>query len=273
MRPISFRQLRKAVLFFFVFFSITAVAQYLFVDAQTEDVLNTDRQRDAAELNDALAYDGGFDAARYAKTQVDATNFVIVLNDGSIIDLSPEVSGPPISILPPVRSPILSDAAFTAPVNISYRNGSKIAEKWRIFARKLDRGYVIVGTSEYDNAVLSDDQFSANLDLFGETLTTAAKHTPAKYVDKVLSWVLVDERGTLVNGLGRLPLKTDAMQIGRASSGSPYRKSGDKIYYLSFMPLTDKGGNQVGTILLFDDVTQWKSALINLAQFSGGIAV
>ncbi len=56
---LSFRELKSAVLFFIIFFGVSAVAQFLFVRAQTTGIIVQGLREDAADLNKAIAYEDG----------------------------------------------------------------------------------------------------------------------------------------------------------------------------------------------------------------------
>ena len=150
MKAPSFGQLRFAVLFFVVFFAISAVGQYLFVGAQTEGILVRDMRQGADSENKAISFDNGVDLKSYRQSWADIGDFAVVLDDGTVLDASFFRGSVPPGLLPAVEFPIQDESLFRTPISISFVGGAKHAERWTLLGKRLDRGYWILGFSEYD---------------------------------------------------------------------------------------------------------------------------
>lgn len=269
----SFRQLRSAVLFFIIFFGVSAVAQFLFVRAQTTEIIAQELREDADDLNKAVAYKDGINLKDYSKATIDAGQYFVVLNDGSVIDFLVSKDGVPPGLIPPVECPVLTSAVLDAPTPTTYTGEAKQPERWTFYAKRFDKGYVIAGVSEYDNVdpARTGDLLRRNVALFGSNLESAKRASPSR-VDNGVSWALVDNRGTLINGSGRIPLKTDAIEVGRASEQASQRILGGTDYFVLYSAITDPSGKRVGTAILPQEVKYFSSALQNLVRFNIAIA-
>ncbi len=267
----TFRQLRTAVLFFFLFFGVTAIAQYQFLRSETEQIFVQGLRDDAADLNRAVAYDNGVDLAAFNKA-IDAANFAVILNDGSILDFEFPKEGVPEDLLPPVECPLLTDTVFAGPTTVSYTTGAKHPETWTVQAKRVEGGTIILAFSELDHVDRGADRLRANIGALGSTLAQINKQGP-RAIDKEIAWALINDQRRLVNGMGRIPLKTDPMEIGRRSQRtSPYQRLGDATYYVLYSPITDKAGTRVGTAILSQEVKLFDSAMANLLRFNVAIA-
>ena len=273
MGSLSFGRLRSAVLFFTIFFGISAVAQFLFIRAQTTGIIVQGLRDDAADLNRAVAYNDGINLNAFSKATIDASQYFVILNDGFIVDFEVSKDGVPKGLMPPVECPVLTSAVLSAPTAVTYTGGAKQSEQWTFYGRRFDKGYVIAGVSEFDTVdrIRTGDLLRRNISLFGSSLESATRVSPSR-LDNLLSWALVDDHGMLINGGGRIPLKTDAIAIGRASELASQRTLNGTDYYVLYSPITDPNGNRVGTTILPEEIKYFSSALLNLVRFNVAVA-
>ena len=267
----TLRQIRYAVLFFVVFFAASAVAQFLFVRMQTEVVLARTLQEEAESVNKAVAYNNGVNLRAYNKAWLDAKEYFIVLNDGSLLDFVVTAKGVPENLIPVVECPVLTDAVFKAPTKVSYLSGAKQTETWMLYAKRLDKGYAIVGISEYDDVEHREERLRNNLALFGATLESA-RQMGTTHIDNNVHWALIDDRGRLINGNRRIPLRTNPMEIGQLSKGLNFRVLGNTNYYTLYSPLIDVAGKQVGTMILIEKADIVSIVMKKLVHFNLFIA-
>ena len=78
MKQLSFGHVRVALLFFVIFFGISAVAQFLFVRSQSDQVIKKDVSDGANSLNQAIAYYNGVDLKDYNKADITAGYYYVV---------------------------------------------------------------------------------------------------------------------------------------------------------------------------------------------------
>jgi hypothetical protein len=94
--------LRYGLLFFAVFFSLVALAQYAFVRSQLDRTISAELRRSANAIRREIAYKDRWDLAGFRRSLVDApSDDVVVARDGLIIDVEGFVAG----LLPNVSLP------------------------------------------------------------------------------------------------------------------------------------------------------------------------
>ncbi len=268
MKMLSFGHVRIALLFFVIFFGISAVAQFLFVRSQSDQVVEKDVSDGANSLNQAIAYDNGINLNNYNKADIRAANYYVVFNDGSLFDYSPDLKvGVPDGMIPPVQCPVLTDKVLKAPTVVSYLGPAQAPERWTLYAKRFEKGYVVVGVSEYDHVSGAEDALQTNLRYFGSTLESAKKVNVSR-IDSFISYALVDGKGMLINGGGRIPLITNAIKIGKDSERSPHRTYGKDSYYVWYAPIADKTGKQVGTTIVTEEINSTEAMVRNMLAFS-----
>ena len=187
--------------------------------------------------NKAVNYDKGVDLSAYVKASTNSGYFILALNDGTILDFNLPKEGVPEGLLPRVTCPILSDAAFKGPTTVSYASGAKYPESWTVEAKHLEGGTVVVGFSELDHVDRGPERLNANISALGSTLDDVQRRW-SRAIDIEMAWALIDDNQHLVNGVGRIPLITDPMLLGKDSArGSGYRKLGAAPFYVLYSPI------------------------------------
>ena len=271
MKMLSFGQLRFAMLFFVVFFSISGTAQYLFVRGQTEQIVAAHLREDAAAVNKAASSATEVDIVQLANSWIDS-DFIVVLDNGSIQYTSLFKGQVPQGLLPPVSCPVISESIFHRPTTVTYGTGSRQQAKWILYGKRLDKGYWVFGFSEHDTVEDPSERLLANMTLIGNTLESA-KNVQTEQFDFEISWILVGPNGSLLSASGSIPLLTDPLQIGRDLRNPPERTLGNRSYYVLYSPITDSSGNPVGIAIMPAETVQMSIALKNLSYFSIAVAV
>lgn len=173
--------------------------------------------------------------------------------------------------LPAVLCPILTNAAFSAPLTVNYHADTIRPETWTIIAKKLAGGVLILGFSALDEIHAPEEKLASNLDLFGDTVEKAVRVNPSK-LDNALNGVVLSDAGELLDAFGRLPLKTDAMLVGQMSNSEREIPFGEKLFLVASAPLLDVDAKPAGTIIQFKDITQERRALNSEVKFNIGIS-
>jgi class 3 adenylate cyclase len=263
-------RLRIAALLYVAFFAVTAAVQYGFVVYRLDAERMERAQSDARQLNDALRYDHGLDAEAYDSVTNDVTEYVNVLNDGTILEVAPAVSGLPTGLLPPVVSPVLAEAAFKSPMTIAYQGGTTHPIEWMVMAKHLSDGVFFAGIPGFKKRPDKAELLVGTLDRLAPTVARVNRDS-ARGLDPDISWALIDDEGQLINGWGTPPLKTDATEVGRDSEHSSYRILGGARYFLHYAPITDQAGKRVGTMILFQDLESYERTIAALRWFDGTV--
>jgi len=269
MRP-SLGQVKWFALLFAAFFAATTAAQYVFVTHEADSTIQAELEVKVDEIIKRVGYRDGVDPAAYFKVDYPQSDFVIVLGDGSVLETWLAAQHPLRNALPRVRCPVLSDTAFREPTAVTYRSDTILPEHWTVMARKLAGGTLIAGISALQEVPDAKGKLADNLELFGETAEEATLVNRSK-LENTLEWAVISDDGRLLGADGRLPLKTDAMQIGQMSNGERRISSGGRRELVAYRQLLDASRQPVGTIILFKDITLQESAVASQARF--GIAV
>jgi hypothetical protein len=86
--------LRYGLLFFALFFSVVAVAQYVFVRSQLYRTVSAELRTSAEESRREIAYDDHWDLAGFRRALTEApSNYAVIANDGLLIDVEGLVPG------------------------------------------------------------------------------------------------------------------------------------------------------------------------------------
>lgn len=259
-------------LLFGAFFALTSAAQYVFVRHTSLSVIRADLKESAANVSKATAYDDGIDPAQYVNAYFDAWDFIAVLSDGSILNVWVGLGRPISEVLPPVRCPILTDAAFDEPVTAIYETETIRPETWTIRAKRLEGGLVIVGLSSHFQIASSDEVLVENLERFGDSIKSAARVNLSQ-LDARLAFAVIDDANKLIFSANRFPLKTNPMMLAKMSTTGRELISGGRTYYIDENPLTDIRNHPVGSIVGFMDITLHKAAVREQLMFGGAVAV
>jgi hypothetical protein len=278
------KQVKPILLFFTIVFSLTAIAQYVYVKHETINTAFNMLTDDSKDLNNSIVFggDGLIDLKQYDKSMADVGEYFVVLNDGTVFDtnivdtknISDDLRIYKINtFLPSVSCPVLRPDSFDKPYDAPYKTDFTSKEAWRILAKKLKGGIIILGISEFDHPENPDGLLEDNLKKFKSTLEDAKK-VKISVTDTVVSWALIDDAGRLINGWGRIPLKTDAMRVGGAASKRRDEKNVNGIpYIVLYAPVEDaKSHREVGTMILPKEIVLVNQGIDNLERFSIGVS-
>src|SRR5258708_7150857 len=206
-------------LLFGVIFALTAIGQYLFVRHQTREILSRQLTESAEAVSRAVDYKNGVDLKAYNRASINASQYLVVLNGGGILDAGTTPDLYLGDLIPEVSCPPLEEAAYLKPMRTSFRVVENSEERWWLFAIKLDRGTLILGNSYFDLIPKPEIKLKDNAEVFGSTVEKA-RHVNSKQVDNAIqNWAIIRDDGRLVGAFGRIPMKTDPMTLGRVPLG------------------------------------------------------
>lgn len=255
-----------------LFFALTSVGQYLFVQHQTRATVRKQLDDRARELNQAVDYRGGVDLRAYNQAITDLADYFAVLGNDAVLDIGGSQRLIP-SLIPEVKCPVLSDAAYSRPVDTTYRILEGTSERWWIYAKRLDRGVAVLGISELDGVEFPERKLRGNIAAFGTTVEEA-QHVNAKKLDAAIgAWAVITDSGQLVGGYGRIPLQiTDRMAMAAIALGDHETRINGRTYLVLYAPLRDSSsGRRVGTIVVPQDITIERDALRSQVKFNATI--
>ncbi len=267
-------QARWLALFLALFFALTSVGQYLFVRHQTRAMVRRQLDDRAEEFKQAVVYrNGSIDLKTYNQAIIDFADYFTVLESGAVLDIGGSQELIP-DLIPEVDCPILSQAAFSRPVDTTYTIPGVTPERWWIYARKLDRGVAVMGISGLDGVQFPERELERNITAFGATVDSA-QHVNARKLDAAISaWAVITESGQLVAGYGRIPLQIkNPVAMGRiAAQGEQEKRISGKTYLVLYSPLRGASRDKlVATIVIPQDITIELQALRSQVKFNATI--
>ncbi len=246
-----------ALLFFAGLFTLIASLQYWFVKDQLNRTIVSKMDDWADEVVDDINYNGKWNLTGYRRSTPEAPTYYIVTADGFLVDIEGLVS----EMIPPVRIP--AGLIYDQPFSVI----SEIGEQWRLFARRVHGGLVIVGVPLSDSHPGVDDRLKSNVQPFGATIDSAAEVTE-RQVDLTIEYAVIDDSGRLQNAAGGIPLSTNPAAINQFSGhGSLVTLDGDPYFTVSRQIA---GG--VANLVLFKDVGLEQQMLHNSLRFNMIIA-
>jgi class 3 adenylate cyclase len=269
-RP-SVGQLTWFAFLFGAFFALSSALQYLFLKQQADAVDRAQFADSAAQIAKAVGFRDGVDPARYVRADFESLDYVVVLRDGTVLAIKRTAGHSLRGVLPPVSSPLTPRAVASEPTTATVQSATVRPETWTFITRPLAGGMLVVGLSALEGIADAEARLTRNLDRFGDTLDEAARVNRNR-IDNALAWLVIDGSGRLVNGDGRLPLKTDAMLVGSLSGSTREIASDNRVERVDYMPLLDVAGQPAGTIVQFRDVTREKQVLAGQVRFDAAVA-
>jgi len=234
-------QIKWFAIFLAVFFTVSAGFQYFFVKNQVDHTVLTELSEQAKQISNAT----GLSIEEYNKSLFSSNNYLVILNDGYLFDNGN------------VPREFLSKVQFTGDEKTLYEKPisytSPLGEHWRLFAKRLIHGRVILGVSEYDALSDSDTVLQSNAALFNGSVTEAVAKVPVSKLDNPVAYDVIDDSGALLAGYGRLPLRiTDPLVLGSIKSGPETLKA--RPYLLQIQPFNN-GPAAAGEAIVFQDVS------------------
>jgi hypothetical protein len=244
-----------ALLFAFLF-SVLAVAQYLFVRYQLFSAARSEAAESAQRIAAEIVGTNGIDLAAVRNAFFPVGEWYIVGNSGSVIDLegrNPEIVG---------RVTLPDKLAFGAPQTLV----SEFEEEWRLLARALKGGTLVVGLRGASDLANPDAMLFTNAVRFGTTLEEAVRVNP-KQIDDSVDYVVLTQDGGVRKAIGGLPLKIDPGFLGALLSKPEVDLSGRR-YILTSFTATDLAHKPLATVVVPKDVTIEHKALRDQARFN-----
>lgn len=249
--------------FLILFLSIVDLIQYQFVSKQTTKATEKKLQETASQIEDSLKdISGNLNVVNYRHTYTETPYDFIVSKSGFIIDAVDDFQ---IGLIKNVSIPY--QGIFNNPQTIK----SEFGENWRLYAKKIDKGILVLGVNNPQNASIIDQALLDTSAKFGDNLSSALR-LDNRQVPNDIDYAVIDENYTLRRSSGGIPLKTSENYIA-ASDIVKTDKYNGKFYLVIYHPVYDSKRNLLATIILPQDVNVEKAALKNLLQVNAVVAV
>lgn len=232
-------RLLLAFLFLTLVFVLAAVVQGWFVREELDRTTKQELATWAADVAKEVAYKDKWDLSGYRNASILAPNWHIITKDGLIVDEEGFLPG----LLGKVELP--SQTIFEKPETVT----TSVGESWRLFGRKMNGGYVVVGmlsTADTNNA---DALLRTNADRFGSTLESAVAAS-SRQIDIGVDYAVVGADGEMENVWGGVPLKTTPLNITATGDRLTTLTSGGATYWVLHYPIVDLHGQSVGEVII-----------------------
>jgi hypothetical protein len=255
------RRLRLTMLFFALLFSLSAIAQYLFIKSQLARARTSQAETWGAEINRGIGYSSKWNLKEFRQADWQAPSAFIFATNGVLV----EVDGFTPGLMPPVSLP--SGLDYGHPKN--YVSG--IGETWRLLAKRIQGGTVILGVSYVYNLAIDDEKLLSEANKFGATLETASNiHT--RDIATEIEYCVVDDSGDLQYAIGGIPVKAETTILTTTSTQLRNVVVDVNSYSLYTMPILDSSNSPVGTITIPINTTSEHKTLRNAVGFNMTLA-
>lgn len=233
-------RIRNALLFFAALFTLVASLQYWFVKNQLHRTIVAEMNDWADEIVEEINYDGKWDLAGFRRANPEAPIYFVETPDGFLLDVAGLVEGMvPLVSLPP-------GLVYDQPFNFV----SNLGEPWRLFARRVRGGVVILGVALSNSHPDVDDRLRLDVQPFGATIDSAAE-VKDRQVNTTTEYAVVDASGRLINAAGGIPLFTKPEAVNRLLASGPILTIDGDPYFVISRPIKDAAHRDVATVVLF----------------------
>jgi hypothetical protein len=259
------RLLFVTLFFFAVLFTLTACLQYWFIQTHLNETITKQFREWADEISEDVSDQGKWDLEAYRRSAPEAPMYWVVTMTGLIIDI--EIGSFVPGMVPTLSIP--SGVVYDHPFDFV----SAVGEHWRLFAKKVDGGTVLLGAPNTELPPDIDARFNANLGKFGTTVKTA-EDVADRELDLMLDFAVVDDSGVVRHAVGGVPLMASSTAIDAlAHTGPLVEIDGEPYFQFSrSIPGGEPGGTALGRIFLLRNVTLEQRLLHQSLIFNGLVA-
>ena len=259
----SLRNWRGHLLLYFailiIVFTCVAFAQYCYVQHQVDQTDDQELAAWATKVSDEIAYIDKWDLKGYRNAVILCPSSYVISQDGLIIDIEGDIPW----LFGKVQ--IVKDTIYDSPQTVV----SSVGETWRLYAKKINGGSVVVGIYSTQSLKDADQMLAANILKFGSTIEKAAS-TQSRVIDFVVDYAVLSPTGELKNAYGGLPLRVNlhelAITVGK--KGTSIVKHDDHTYRIYSEPIFDANKRSVGTIIISKDTTLERQTIFLQNRFN-----
>lgn len=239
LKPPTGPRLRLIILFFALLFSLSALAQYLFIRYQLDRARTSQAETWAAEINRAIGYSTKWNLKEFRQADWEAPSAFIFATNGVLVDMEG---------FSPGLTPLVS-----VPSGLDYEHPkdyvSEIGETWRLLGKRILGGTVILGISYVYNMPIDDQTLLEDAKSFGTTLESASNVRP-RSISSEIEYCVVDDFGKLQYAIGGIPLKAKTPIPPITSTQLRDVVVDGRSYSLYTMPILDSSNSPVGMITI-----------------------
>ncbi len=254
------RKIQFAALVFASLFTLNALLQYHFVRNQILQTRHTELSKWANGLMRELNYTTEWNLRAFRRASWEAPNSFVLSKEGTLLDAEGFIPG------------LVNRAAL--PEGLDYDRPqpyqSEVGEPWRLLAKKVHGGTILLGVPYPDNIQSVDIKLIQNSRKFGLTLDSAMRVIPRE-IEGEIDYCVVDSSGELRYAIGGVPVKatsTIPISLNAQSENIKVVSTDDHIFSIFVKPILDSSNQFVGTILIPKDITFEERALRTVMKFN-----
>ena len=242
-----------------VVFTSVALAQHWYVQRQVDRTADQELAAWTAKVSAEIAYIDKWDLKGYRNAAIICPSWYVISQDGLIIDIVGDIPW----LFGKVQ--IINDSIYGSPQTVV----SSVGETWRLHAKKVDGGTVLVGIYSPQSLKDADQRLTANILKFGSTLEKAAS-TPSREIDFLVDYAVLSSTGEVKNAFGGVPLRANLheLPITVGKRGTVTVNHGGHTYRIYSEPILDANKRPVGTIIIPKEMTLERQAMYLQNRFN-----
>jgi schlafen family protein len=259
------RQMLWVLFFSALFFSIVAIAQYIFVENQARKTALSQLNHFTQEVIGAINYTDHWDLKKYRQADILATNFYIIAENGVVIDIEGFIP----DLIPSPK--FLISLKSLKPETVT----TSLGETWQVLLKNIKDGSVVLGISNPDNLEVANKKLFENAEKFNNlSVNQVARPSFPREIDADIEYSVFDTNGNLKIQLGGIPLELDKINLSKlAATVIQERNIGGREYLTLVTPIIDLSNKVVGRILIPLDISLQQKALKIQERFNFLVAV
>ena len=263
------RRVRNALAAFFwawplfaLLLPVVFVIQYEFVRYQVSRTTEDELRQWASEMRTELRFTDHWELKAFRNADPNVPNWFVVSREGDVIDISGFLRG----LVGVIRRPLPGEYERLVTVR------SDLGETWRLLVRKLRGGSVVLGILDAEDLGNADARLNETIVRFGSSVEEAL-HVPTREIDSYVQTAIISDAGELLNALGGVPLKTDAISEADCAPLFQTKIWQRRKYRVFRFPILSSSNRPVGTVILHREITGQDAVLGQHALVSTALAV
>jgi hypothetical protein len=204
----------------------------------------------ANDIGAEIGYTNDWNLKGYRNASIVAPGWYVIASNGLVIDIEGYIPGIFNSATLPYNS------VFHEPSTIN----SEIGESWRLLAKRINGGTLMVGIPTSSNSVSLDFKLKDTIEAFPTNIDEAAK-VRSRNVDADIDYAILRDSGELICAWGGIPLKLDRSFLRHFANPETRTGANGKSYAIFSRLIKDSNDGVVGLIMIPRDITDLEAAL------------
>lgn len=248
-------------------FVIVAFVQHRYVRYQTMKSTEGELKSWAASVQEEFYSHGHWRLEDFRLATPLAPSWLVAHRSGMAVDIDDKF---PLGLVGRVERGPDVEGAFDRPIACI----TTIGERWLLYGRRISDGYVVVGTSEFENRADAETQLIEVSNKFGSTLADAERFfVKNKKVRADIDVALVSNSGELCMAAGGIPLDLTSLGVITPQAMFSTHASNSHTYRLLRAPISAPNGSPDGCVIVFKEISSLEGVLTQQLVFNLSLAV